>query len=98
MERIFTNALKKQLRRRIKGDVFVHNVDDTLIVDIHPVGCWSWHYTINNIAVQLSAGLSSRIVADVIVKQYKKYILSRHFTQNNYNKVLTFVVQCATIK
>ena len=79
MERIFTNALKKQLRQRIKGDLSVHIVDDTLIVDIQPVGCWMWHYTINNLAVQISTGLSSRIVADVIVKQYKKYILSKHF-------------------
>ena len=75
MERIFTNALKKQLKQRIKGDLSVHIVDDTLIVDIQPVGCWTWHYTINNLAVQIS----SRIVADVIVKQYKKYILSEHF-------------------
>lgn len=79
MERIFTNALKKQLKQRIKGDVFVHAVDDTLIVDIQIVGCWIWHYTINNLAVQMSTGLSSRIVADVIVKQYKKYILSEYF-------------------
>lgn len=79
MERISTNALKKQLKRRIKGDLSVHVVDDTLIVDIQPVGCWTWHYTINNLAVQMSTGLSSRIVADVIVKQYKKYILSEHF-------------------
>jgi hypothetical protein len=79
MERIFTNALKKQLKQRIKGDLSVHVVDDTLIVDIQPVGCWTWRYTINNLAVQMSTGLSSRIVADVIVKQYKKYILSEHF-------------------
>ena len=79
MERIFTDALKKQLRQRIKGDLYVHIVDDTLIVDIQSVGCWSWHYTINNLAVQMSTGLSSRIVADVIVKQYKNYILSKHF-------------------
>ena len=79
MERIFTNALKKQLKHRIKGDLYVHIVDDTLIIDIQPVGCWSWHYTINNLAVQMSTGLSSRIVADVIVKQYRKYILSKHF-------------------
>lgn len=79
MERIFKNALKKQLKQRIKGDLSVHVVDDTLIVDIQPVGCWVWHYTINNLAVQMSTGLSSRIVADVIVKQYKKYILSKHF-------------------
>lgn len=79
MERIFTNALKKQLRRRIKGDLSVHVVDDTLIVDIQPVGCWTWHYTINNLAVQMSTGLSSIIVAGVIVKQYKKHILNQHF-------------------
>lgn len=79
MERIFTNALKKQLKQRIKGDLSAHIVDDTLIVDIQQVGCWAWHYTINNLAAQISTGLSSRIVADVIVKHYKKYILSKHF-------------------
>lgn len=79
MERIFRMKLKKQLQERIKGDISVHIIDDTLIIDIQPVGCWTWHYTINNLAVQISTGLSSRIVADVIVKQYKKYILSEHF-------------------
>ena len=79
MERNFTNALKKQLKQRIKGDLSVHIVDDTLIVYIQPVGYWTWNYTINNLAAQISTGLSSRNVADVIVKQYKKYILSEHF-------------------
>lgn len=79
MERIFTNALKKQLKQRIKGDLSVHIVDGTLIVDIQSVGYYTWQYVINNLAVQISTGLSSRIVADVIVKQYKKYILSKHF-------------------
>lgn len=51
MERIFTNAVKKQLKQRIKGDLSVHIVDDTLIVDIQPVGFWTWHFTINNLAV-----------------------------------------------
>ena len=79
MERIFTNALKKQLRQRVKGHLSVHIINDTLIIDIQSIGCCNWHYTIDNLAVQMSAGLSSRIVADVIVKQYKKYILSQHF-------------------
>lgn len=79
MERIFTNALKKQLKQRIKGDLSVHIVDDTLIVDIQSVGYYTWQYTINNLAVQISTGLSSRIVEDDIVKQYKKYILSKYF-------------------
>ena len=34
---------------------------------------------INNIAVQMSIGLSSKIVSDVIVKLYKKYILNQYF-------------------
>ena len=79
MERIFTNALKKQLKQRIKGDLSVHIVDDTIIVSIQPLGCYTWHYTINNLSAQISTGLSSRIVADAIVKQYRNFILSKHF-------------------
>lgn len=79
MEKIFRVKLKKQLQERIKGDISVHILDDTLIIDIIPLGLYPWHYIIKNIAVQISTGISSRIVADVIVKQYKKYILSHHF-------------------
>ena len=81
MEMIFRNALKKQLMRYIRGEISVHIIDDTLIVDINPLGYTPWHYSIKNIAVQLSTGLSSRIVAEVIVKQYKKYILSIYFNR-----------------
>lgn len=79
MERIFRKKLKRQLQEHIKGDVSVHIIGDILIIDINSYGLHPWHYTINNIAVQLSTGLSSRIVADVIVKQYKKYILDMYF-------------------
>lgn len=79
MERIFRKKLKRQLQERIIGDIYVHIMGDILIIDINPYGLHPWHYTINNIAVQLSTGLSSRIVADVIVKQYKKYILDVYF-------------------
>lgn len=79
MERIFKNELKKQLRQRIKGDVSVHIIDDTIIIFINPLGLHPWHYTISNIAVQLSEGLTSKIVSDVIVKQYKKHILNQYF-------------------
>lgn len=74
MERIFTNSLKKQLKLRIKGAISVHVIED--IVD-GVLPCW--RYTIKNLSANLSTGLSSIIVADVIVKQYKKYILSEHF-------------------
>lgn len=79
MEKIFKNALKKQLSRRVKGVVSVHIVNNVLIVDINSLNGCLYHYTINNIAVQLSVGLSSKIVSDVIVKQYKKCILKYYF-------------------
>lgn len=79
MERIFKNALKKQLSIRIKGVISVRIFYDTLIVNINSLDGCSFHYTINNLAAQLSVGLSSRIVADVIVKQYKKHILKCYF-------------------
>ena len=79
MERIFKNAVKKQLSRRVKGIVSVHIVNNILIVDINSLDGCTFHYTINNIAAQISVGLSSKIVADVIVKQYKKYILKYYF-------------------
>lgn len=79
MEKIFRMKLKSQLKERIKGDVSVHVIDDTLIIDVNPLGLHPWHYTISNISAQLSIGLSSKIVSDVIVKQYKKYILSQYF-------------------
>ena len=79
MERIFINALKKQLRRRIKGTISVHIIDDILIIDIVVDVFQCWRYTLNNLAAELSVGLSSKIVSDVIVKQYKKYILKQYF-------------------
>lgn len=79
MEKVFTKALKEQLRQKIRGVISVHIVDDMLIVDIRRNGSTPWRYTIKNIAVQLSVGLSSRIVAGVIAKQYKNYILKTYF-------------------
>ena len=79
MEKIFRVKLKRQLQERIKGNISVHIIDDTLIIDINPLGLNPWHYTISNIAVQISIGLSAKIVSDVIVKQYRKYILNQYF-------------------
>lgn len=79
MEKTFRMKLKRQLQKRIKGYISVYVIDDTLIINIKPFDLHPWHYTINNIAVQLSIGLTSKIVADVIVKQYKKYILNKYF-------------------
>lgn len=79
MERIFANNLKKQLNETIKGDLFVHIINGKLVVDIQPPGLWTWRYTLDNITMNIAMGLSSTYTANVIVKKYKKYILSKHF-------------------
>ena len=79
MERIFANALKKQLRRRIKGTISVHIIDDTLIIDIDDGVFQCWRYTLNNLSANLLIGLSSEIISHIIVKQYKKYISNQYF-------------------
>ena len=79
MEITFKNELKKQLRDHVKGYLSVHIINDMLIVDIQTLDHLSWHYAINILAVQTPKILSSRIVADVIIKEYKKYILSQYF-------------------
>lgn len=79
MEKVFRMHLKKELKKRIKGKVSVHVYDDTLVIDIEPVDLSIWHYALPNLCAQLSSGVSSRIVATVIVKEYKNYILRQHF-------------------
>lgn len=79
MERIFKNALKKQLRKRIKGTISVHVTNDTLIIEIFDNIHRPWRYAIYNLSVKLSRGLSSSSLSDVIVKDYKKYVFNQYF-------------------
>lgn len=79
MEKVFAQLIKDQLRMKIRGVISVHVIEDTLIVDIRRNCNTPWRYTMANIAVQLSVVLSSRIVADVIVKAYKTHILKTYF-------------------
>lgn len=79
MERIFVNRLKKQLRERIQGEIYVHIFDDTLIIDIVVNAMQIWKYTISDLSVKLLANLTSEIVSDVVVEQYRKYIFDRYF-------------------
>lgn len=79
MEKIFTKALKKQLRNHIKGGISVHVTNGILIVDIFDTTHKCWRHTVNNLSDKLSKGMSSKFVADVIVKEYRKYIMNQYF-------------------
>lgn len=91
MKRIFIENLKKQLHERIKGDLFVHIVEDKLIVDIQPVGLLTWRYTLDNMTVKIAMSLSSINVANLIVKKYKKYILSQYFHKKYLQESIDFL-------
>lgn len=79
MQKIFLTHLKKQLQSQLKGDISVHIVEDTLIVEVNNYGIHAWKYIIRNINIKILTGISSKIVAQEIVKTYKSYILSKYF-------------------
>ena len=79
MEKIVRIKLKQELMSKVKGNISVHSVDDTLIIDIQSETENKFHYTINSLSAKIYAGLSSKIIADIVVKKYKAFILSQHF-------------------
>ena len=86
-EIIFRQSLKNELKNRVKGEIYVHNVDDTLIVSIlnHPLS--EFRYTMNNLSYNIQYGLSSRVVADTIISTYKRYIYNKFFIKKNWQKI-----------
>lgn len=82
-EYIFRQSLKNELKKRIKGEIYVHNVDDTLIVSITSQSLPEFCYTMNNLYYNIQYGISSRVVADTIISTYKRYIYNKFFIKKN---------------
>lgn len=82
-EIIFRQSLKNELKKRVKGEIYVHNVDDTLIVSITSNSLPEFRYTMNNLYYNIQYGLSSRVVADTIISTYKRYIYNKFFIKKN---------------
>ena len=79
MTTIFANKIRKILHKKIKGYSNCWIKNDTLIVDIQPLGIYTYHFTITNISLHISQGLTFEQVAKDIIKNYRDYILSEHF-------------------
>lgn len=79
MEQVFTRNLVRALSQRIKGCIKAHVVNDILVVDILDRDDTAWHYTVPDIALPLSLGLTSKTMADLVTKEYRKFILHRYF-------------------
>ncbi len=80
MNKIFLKKLYKRLSAKVKGHISLTIISDTLVVDIqlNPYTV-PFHYTVKGIYCQLSAGTTSKIMADVIISEYKKQILKSYF-------------------
>lgn len=78
-ERIFSARLKRELQQRVKGNISIHSIQDSLIVDIYDAHNEYWRYIVYNLHSQLVIGLSSNVLASIITKEYKKYIRNRYF-------------------
>ena len=88
MEKIFAKRLLNHLKI-IKGTISVHfatgvndYLNDMLIVDIEN-GSTVFHYTLDDFQSAICRGMTSDMLAKDICKQYKRYILNKHFYQKS---------------
>lgn len=88
MEKIFAKRLLNELKI-IKGTISVHfavgandYLNDMLIVDIEN-GSTLFHYILEDFQSAVCNGMTSDMLAKVICKEYKRYILNKHFYQKS---------------
>lgn len=79
MAAFFANKVRKALHKKIKGYSKCWVQNDVLIVDIQPLGIYTYHFTISEISAHISHGLTYEQVSRDIIKGYRDYILSEHF-------------------
>jgi hypothetical protein len=80
MTEIFISNVQKELEEKIQNvHIKVYTFSGTLYVEIITISIAKWQHRINNIQSQISQGISSRYVAELITREYKKYILSIFF-------------------
>ena len=75
----FAINLKHYLKKKIKGEVWCHLVDDTLVVDIYGVNSIVYRYTREDMATQIVQGLYSEMLGELIYKRYRRYIENLFF-------------------
>lgn len=76
---LYTHSIKSFLHKRIKADVKCKIVDNMLITTIIAPKGIIYRYTWNNIYNDILYGMSSEIVAQDILKGYKKHINNLYF-------------------
>lgn len=71
--------IKMLLKRRVKGDISIFFDCDTLYIDIDTNQDISFRYNVYNIADKVCRGMTSEVIVEYCLKQFKKEILSKFF-------------------
>lgn len=79
MEKEIKKRLEQELAKRIKDAINVSVQGDCIIIDIAYNKVTMWHYTINKLYAKVSTTWTIKKFADIIEKEYRKYVLSRVF-------------------
>lgn len=77
MEKDFIEVIHKLLKDKINASVYVKIEDDSLSVKITKFNIL-WTYRCSNITEELLYGTVDKVI-DVIVKEYKRYIMRTYF-------------------
>lgn len=81
MQKIFIQKVATTLKLYLKDSFKVYIENDTLFVDIVYNSKVTYKYANVNISNQIANGLYSQTVADIVARQYRKFLLSKHFTE-----------------
>ncbi len=81
MQKIFIQKVATTLKLYLKDSFKVYIENDTLFVDIVYNSKVTYKYANSNISKQIANGLYSQTVADIVARQYRKFLLSKHFTE-----------------
>lgn len=76
---IVKNSIKRELRSRVKGNIIVTIVCDTVYVDIDTNGNTGFRFTEYDILEKIVSGMTGETIAINCYRQYRKYILSAFF-------------------
>ena len=79
MKTIFCSLLQKELRKRLKDDIYIHVQSNTLYVDIIDKAGNNCRYIKENISHEITSTSTVKTLTNDILNHYVKHIVSLHF-------------------
>lgn len=79
MKTIFCSLLQKELKKRLKDDVYIHIQSNTLYVDIIDKAGNNCRYTKESISQEITSTSTVKTLTNDILNHYVKHIVSLHF-------------------